>query len=78
MANNTSINCHSLVSRTNFPSYIASIRRATANNFTLVSQCQAEICNALWGSGNPDISGVGVRNILFFDELNAADDNLTV
>ena len=61
MANRTFISCGSLDSRTSFPNYIAKIRNATADNFTLVGQCKAEICNALWGSGNPDISGVGVR-----------------
>lgn len=77
MANRTSINCGSLESRTSFPKYIASIRNATADNFTLVSQCRAEICNALWGSGNPDISGVGVRTQPSFVEQNSADDDVT-
>ena len=74
MANTTSINCESLASRTSFANYVASIRTATADNFTLVSQCRAEICNALWGSGNPDISGVGVRNISSFDYENDANE----
>ena len=73
MANKTFVNCGSLASRTSFPSYIASIRNATADNFTLVAQCKAEICNALWGSGNPDISGVGVCNGSSCDERDGAD-----
>ena len=60
MANNTRLNCSDLTSRTNFPDYITAIRNATGNNFALVDQCKAEVCNALWGSGNPDISGIGV------------------
>ena len=76
MANRTSVNCGSLASRTSFPSYIASIRNATADNFTLVAQCKAEICNALWGSGNPDISGIGVCNELSCDERAAADRDI--
>ena len=73
MANRTFVNCGSLDSRTSFPSYIVSIRNATADNFTLVPECKAEICNALWGSGNPDISGVGVCNESSCDEHDAAD-----
>lgn len=76
MANITFINCNSLASRTSFSSYVASIRNATADDFALVGQCKAEICNALWGSGNPDISGVGVRNYSSFVERTAADKSL--
>lgn len=76
MSNHTSINCESLASRTSFSSYVASIRNASANNFTLVNQCKAEICNALWGSGNPDISGVGVRKWSSCVERIAADKNM--
>ena len=73
MMNRTIIDCGSLTSRSNFPNYIAKIRNTTANDFALVDQCKAEICNALWGSGNPDISGVGVRNCLYFFARDAAD-----
>ena len=76
MANRTFISCGSLDSRTSFPNYIAKIRNATADNFTLVSQCKAEICNALWGSGNPDISGVGVRNASSYNGRDAADEDM--
>ena len=76
MANRTSVNCGSLDFRTSFPSYIASIRNATADDFTLVAQCKAEICNALWGSGNPDISGVGVCNETCCDEQDAVDKDV--
>ena len=76
MANKTFVSCGSLASRTNFPSYIASIRNATAGNFTLVAQCKAEICNALWGSGNPDISGVGVYNESSCNERDAANKDI--
>ena len=76
MANRTFINCGSLVSKTSFPNYIASIRNATAGNFTLVDQCKAQICNALWGSGNSDISGVGVRRYSSLVERNHADEKM--
>ena len=76
MANRTFINCDSLDSRTSFSTYIASIRNATTDDFALVGQCKAEICNALWGSGNPDISGVGVRNFSSLVERNDADKSV--
>ncbi|KAI9724105.1 MAG: hypothetical protein M1812_000824 [Candelaria pacifica] len=52
--------CSGLVSRTDFASYISAIRNATGNNFTRVEDCKADVCNALWGSGNADISGIGM------------------
>ncbi len=74
MANNTVVKCSNLASRSSFPKYITAIRNATGNNFTLVDQCQAEVCNALWGSGNPDISGIGVSQCYFFrSRLRLAD-----
>ena len=76
MVNKTSINCEYLASRTSFPNYIALIRNATTDNFTLVGQCKAEICNALWGSGNPDISGVGVRNRSSYNGRDVADEDM--
>ncbi|KAL2039666.1 hypothetical protein N7G274_007525 [Stereocaulon virgatum] len=60
MANTTSIDCSKFASRTSFPNYIATIRSVTANNLTLVDHCKSQVCNALWGSGNPDISGIGM------------------
>jgi hypothetical protein len=60
MANSTSIDCSKLGTRTDFRSYILSISNATGGNFSLASDCKPEICAALWGSGNPDISGIGM------------------
>jgi len=60
MANNSSIDCSNLSSRTNFASYITSIRNVTGGDFSLVNECRALVCGALWGSGNPDISGIGM------------------
>lgn len=68
MANITIVSCSSLASRTNFASYIATIKDVTGNNLTLVDQCRAEVCNALWGSGNPDVSGIGVCQGVFLSE----------
>lgn len=60
MANATLISCSNLASRTDFGSYVTALRAATGNNFSLVGDCRTEVCNALWGFGNPDISGIGV------------------
>ncbi|KAL6713684.1 hypothetical protein ACLMJK_009149 [Lecanora helva] len=60
MANVTGTDCAKLVSRQEFSAYIVAIKNATAGDLSRASQCQAEICNALWGSGNLDISGIGV------------------
>ena len=60
MANNSSIDCSNLSSRTNFASYITLISNATGGDFSFVNECRASVCGALWGSGNPDISGIGM------------------
>ncbi|KAL9600982.1 MAG: hypothetical protein Q9219_002804 [cf. Caloplaca sp. 3 TL-2023] len=60
MTNATVIRCSNLASRTDFSSYIAAVRATTGDDLSLISSCKAEICDALWGSGNPDISGIGV------------------
>lgn len=52
--------CNTFASRSGFPEYIELLRNATSSDFSLVSSCTAEICGALWGTGNPDISGVGM------------------
>jgi hypothetical protein len=35
-------------------------RNLTNGDFSLVKECRGEVCGALWGSGNPDISGIGM------------------
>ena len=69
MANTKLVDCSGLASKESFASYIAGIRNATANNIQLIDQCKKEVCGALWGSGNPDISGNGVRQYCYFTEL---------
>lgn len=69
MANHSNVDCSALALRKDFPSYIVGLRNATNGNFSLLSdKCQTEVCNALWGSGNPDISGVGVRSTIATDQ----------
>lgn len=52
--------CSAFTSRTNFEDYIGVLRNVTHGDFSLVRECRSEICSALWGSGNPDISGIGM------------------
>jgi hypothetical protein len=52
--------CIALSARTNFGAYIDLLRNLTKNDFSLVKDCRKDVCEALWGSGNPDISGIGM------------------
>jgi hypothetical protein len=52
--------CIALSSRTKFTAYIDLLRNNTGGDFSLVRGCRKEVCGALWGSGNPDISGIGM------------------
>ena len=61
IANVTVLQCSKLASRSDFTAYANTIKAAVGNNISLLDGCKEEICNALWGSGNPDISGIGVR-----------------
>ncbi|OCK84536.1 hypothetical protein K432DRAFT_320115 [Lepidopterella palustris CBS 459.81] len=60
MATNSTIDCSPLSSRTKFKGYINNICSPAGCDFDLVRRCKLQVCNALWGSGNPDISGVGM------------------
>ena len=52
--------CLALSTRTDFTAYIDLLRNATGGDFSLVKDCKTNVCGALWGSGNPDISGIGM------------------
>jgi hypothetical protein len=58
------LNCTLLATRSSFPDYIQILQNETGSNFTLnltlLELCKPEVCNALWGTGNGDISGIGV------------------
>ncbi|THZ74787.1 hypothetical protein D6C84_09297 [Aureobasidium pullulans] len=55
------LNCTGLDDRQgSFASYVDKLRNASDGDFTLAQQCKSQICTALWGGGNPDISGVGM------------------
>ena len=64
MANNTIVvDCSSLGVRDDFKAYISLLLTGGGEvNGTLLQQCKGQVCTALWGEGNPDVSGVGVRS----------------
>ncbi|KAH6677131.1 hypothetical protein B0J14DRAFT_336176 [Halenospora varia] len=53
-------NCTLLTSRSDFAGYVQQINATTNFNVSLLEACQSNICNALWGNGNADISGIGM------------------
>ena len=56
----TVIDCTLLGTRRHFEDYFATIWNVTLGNISTIAQCKAEACAALWGFGNPDISGIGM------------------
>ncbi|KAK4447790.1 hypothetical protein QBC34DRAFT_381924 [Podospora aff. communis PSN243] len=53
------VNCAGLDGFKSFEDYAALLRTRTSFNSTLLGQCQLPICQALWGFGEPDLSGIG-------------------
>lgn len=64
--------CTALSTRTDFDGYVALLKNITGGNFSLVSECREEVCGALWGSGNPDISGIGMTIGYLLERLMSA------
>ncbi|KAF4911464.1 hypothetical protein CGCF415_v004387 [Colletotrichum fructicola] len=60
MALGTRTDCSSLASLEGFDDYLRKLRAATQYNEILLEECGREICGAIWGQSNPDISGIGV------------------
>ncbi|KAK2780418.1 hypothetical protein CKAH01_00362 [Colletotrichum kahawae] len=60
MALGTRIDCSSLETLEGFDDYLRKLRAATQYNESLLEECGKEICGAIWGQSNPDISGIGV------------------
>jgi len=56
---NTTLNCEQFKNYSN-PEYYDLLRNQTYFNATLIELCHSEICFMLAGTGNPDISGIGV------------------
>lgn len=53
-------NCPDFAVFNDFGDYVKLLRSETGFRRQPLHQCQTEICSALWGTGNPDISGIGV------------------
>jgi hypothetical protein len=58
--NNSTSNCSALAEMGGFEKYMEQIRNMTDFNIQRLGDCQKEICSALFGVGNPDVSGIGV------------------
>lgn len=54
--------CASLQPITSFASYVDCMRNVTSQDLTVsaMTQCRQAICSVLYGTGNADISGIGV------------------
>lgn len=59
----TQLNCSNFATRDNFDAYVTSLLNATKNDLALLYPCKSQICTALWGQGNSDISGIGVSEL---------------
>lgn len=57
-------NCSLLAQRADFAEYIKAVNGTTSFLPELLEACKSNICAALWGDGNADISGIGVRKTL--------------
>ena len=54
--------CKVLETIKDFADYVALLRNVTSDDIsaTAMEACRQEICSALYGNGNADVSGVGV------------------
>ncbi|KAF5588187.1 hypothetical protein FPCIR_7205 [Fusarium pseudocircinatum] len=55
-----SIDCSQWTQLNDFSEYIQDLDSKTQFNKSILESCKSEICNAIYGTGNPDISGIGV------------------
>ncbi|KAF4955200.1 hypothetical protein FGADI_4782 [Fusarium gaditjirri] len=55
-----SINCSQWTELNDFSEYIQDLDSKTHFIKSILESCESEICNAIYGTGNPDISGIGV------------------
>ncbi|WKT49090.1 hypothetical protein QSH57_014020 [Fusarium oxysporum f. sp. vasinfectum] len=57
-----SVNCSQWTELDDFSGYIQDLSSETRFDLSLLEPCKSEICNAIYGTGNPDISGIGVAS----------------
>ncbi|KAF5538923.1 hypothetical protein FNAPI_10950 [Fusarium napiforme] len=55
-----SVDCSQWTELNDFSEYIRDLDSETQFNKSILEPCKSEICNAIYGTGNPDISGIGV------------------
>ena len=53
--------CSALEGLSDFRDYIQALNETTEFQIRYLRACSVEICTAIYGTGNPDISGIGVR-----------------
>jgi len=58
----STLDCTAIAIRRDFDEYIEAILNVTGGNLTRLSDCRPQVCIALWGNGNPDVSGIGVSD----------------
>lgn len=54
------LNCSHLAVRKSFAAYAQDLVNETGGDFVLLNQCRRQVCTALWGAENGDVSGIGV------------------
>lgn len=56
-----SLNCAIFEHRSSFAEYVYLIESSTNGNISAAAPCGPQICQVIWGTGNSDISGIGMK-----------------
>lgn len=56
-----SLNCAIFEHRSSFADYVYLIESTTGGNISIAAPCGPQICQVIWGTGNSDISGIGMK-----------------
>lgn len=68
MEASSTLNCYLFDEYASFTQYVEKIMDVTGGNLSLIEECKAEVCGRLWGTGNADISGIGVSTLYSITE----------
>lgn len=55
----TQVSCKDLKILYNLKDYLFTVESQTQYSTAALEECKDEICRAIWGETNPDISGIG-------------------
>jgi hypothetical protein len=66
------MNCSSFEARHKFGTYVQALLNASDGDLSQLQPCSSQICTALWGQGNADISGIGVSNLMVGRQMYTA------